>query len=69
MNNNFLIYRRIWRQTPGALLSRECVTPHLLKGVMFAILVDRYDVITPLDGKDTRDRRRCLLSRDLTGWE
>ena len=45
------------------------MTPHLLKGIEFAILVNRYDVITPLDGKDMRDRRRCLLSRDFTGWE
>ena len=45
MNNNILKWRRRW--TPGAFLSRESKTPHLLKGMEFVILVDHYDVVIP----------------------
>ena len=47
MNNNILRYRRRWRRTPGALLSRERETLHLLKGVEFAIFVNWYNVVKP----------------------
>ena len=43
MNNNILLQRG----KPGALSSREHKRTHLLKGVEFSILVDRYDAVTP----------------------
>ena len=49
MNNNILIWRHIRKRSPGALLSHEREMPHLLKGMEFVILVNRYDVVTPFE--------------------
>ena len=70
LNENYFlrwIRRQRQRQTPGAFLSCEREMSHLLKGVYFAILVYRCDVVTPFGRKDKRGRRCFLLRHDLTG--
>ena len=47
MNRNILMWRGRRRRTPSALLRRERETPHLLKGMKFSILVERYNAVTP----------------------
>ena len=47
MKEYILRYRRRWRWTPGTLSSHEREMPHLLEGVEFVILVDRYYAATP----------------------
>ena len=43
-----------WRRTPSALLSCEHGWPHILKGMEFEILVDRYDEVTSF-GKEGQE--------------
>ena len=54
MNNNIFRWRHRCRRTPGTLSSRECETPHLLKGIKFAIFSDRYDFVTPF-GREVQE--------------
>ena len=50
MDNNKLRQRR----TPVVLSSHEHKRPHLLKGMEFTILVNRYDAVTPI-GKERQE--------------